>query len=239
MHFWTIFVGVNLTFLPQHFLGLAGQPRRIPDYPSAFHGWNGVSTLGSTLSVAATLVFVSVVALLLSAGRMSLLTDPWHTLSVASHIQHGSRIHNIQAETLEHSLESPTPSHGFKSLPLTPSMGPTGGCLSPHRGIFLCSGRMRSSLISFPRSLAVIGSRFLTNTPLCAPDLPKFPVDIKAHNPNWGRVHEQVALAIFKLHEIFRVRPSSGKRKWLPTEPLLVEAPRPHNSYSVHWYTAY
>lgn len=57
IHFWIIFVGVNVTFFPMHFLGLAGMPRRIPDYPDFYEGWNQIATFGSTITTLGLVYF--------------------------------------------------------------------------------------------------------------------------------------------------------------------------------------
>jgi cytochrome c oxidase subunit 1 len=76
MHFWMTFVGVNLTFFPIHFLGLAGIPRRIPDYPDAYSGWNIICSYGSYISAFSGLFFFYVVYVTLTSGEKA-LSDPW------------------------------------------------------------------------------------------------------------------------------------------------------------------
>jgi heme/copper-type cytochrome/quinol oxidase subunit 1 len=68
IHFWIFFIGVNVTFFPMHFLGLAGMPRRIPDYPDAYAGWNLVASYGSYLSAISTIFFFYVVYHTLTSG---------------------------------------------------------------------------------------------------------------------------------------------------------------------------
>jgi cytochrome c oxidase subunit 1 len=69
IHFWLFFVGVNITFFPMHFLGLAGMPRRVPDYPDAFSGWNAVSSFGSLISVFSFVFFFYIVYYTLTQGQ--------------------------------------------------------------------------------------------------------------------------------------------------------------------------
>lgn len=69
IHFWLFFLGVNLTFFPMHFLGLAGMPRRIPDYPDAYAGWNAVASFGSYFSSFSALFFFYIVYVTLGRGR--------------------------------------------------------------------------------------------------------------------------------------------------------------------------
>jgi cytochrome c oxidase subunit 1 len=100
VHFWLTFAGVNLTFFPQHFLGLAGMPRRYPDYPDAFAGWNLISSLGAYLSGAAILVFLYVV---------------FKTFTSKAHV--ADNYWGEGATTLEWTQTSPPAYHTFTELP--------------------------------------------------------------------------------------------------------------------------
>jgi len=100
-HFWTTFIGVNLTFFPQHFLGLQGMPRRYPDYPDAFAGWNYVSSIGSYIAAASTVFFIVYTIKVLRSGKVVTKADPYH-----------------QPEpTLEWTVASPAPHHTFEEVP--------------------------------------------------------------------------------------------------------------------------
>ena len=69
IHFWTFFVGVNVTFFPMHWLGVAGMPRRIPDYPDAFATFNKLASWGSYLSAISSVFFFFVVYEAISSNR--------------------------------------------------------------------------------------------------------------------------------------------------------------------------
>ena len=101
LHFWTMFIGANLTFFPQHFLGRQGMPRRYIDYPEAFAYWNQWSSWGAFLSFASFLFFFGVIGWSLLRGAKSTEANPW----------------NEYADTLEWTLPSPPPEHTFEILP--------------------------------------------------------------------------------------------------------------------------
>ena len=100
VHFWILFVGVNLTFFPMHFLGLQGMPRRIPDYPDAYAGWNLVASVGSYISAISVIWFLIVVFRTLYSGQKC-PNNPW----------------GEGADTLEWTTTSPPPFHTFDKLP--------------------------------------------------------------------------------------------------------------------------
>lgn len=83
--FYIIFGGVNLTFFPMHFLGLAGMPRRYSDYPDSYFFWNMVSRIGSRVSLVAVILFLAILWDALRASRPALASRFNHTSLEAFH----------------------------------------------------------------------------------------------------------------------------------------------------------
>ena len=100
LHFWITFIGVNLTFFPMHFLGLAGMPRRYIDYPDAFAGWNYIASIGSYISAVGVLVFLALIVEAFVSKRKA-----------------GANQWGEGATTMEWQVSSPPPYHTFDALP--------------------------------------------------------------------------------------------------------------------------
>ena len=101
LHFAMFFIGANLTFFPQHFLGRQGMPRRYIDYPEAFAYWNKISSMGAFLAFASLVFFIGIVFYSLFFGRKVTENNYW----------------NEYADTLEWTLPCPPPEHTFEQLP--------------------------------------------------------------------------------------------------------------------------
>jgi len=102
-HFWLSFIGVNVTFFPQHFIGLAGMPRRYPDYALQFADWNMVSSVGAYIFGFSQLLFLFIVIKTIRGGKKA-SDEVWDG-----------------AEGLEWTIPSPAPYHTFSTPPALPA----------------------------------------------------------------------------------------------------------------------
>ena len=100
LHFWIFFIGVNILFFPQHFLGQQGMPRRYADYPEQFAYWNQISSIGYAVMLVGVLIFFVNIGWSLFAGRKA----------EGNYWGEGTT-------TLEWTLSSPPPFHQFETLP--------------------------------------------------------------------------------------------------------------------------
>ena len=101
LHFWAMFIGANVTFFPQHFLGRNGMPRRYIDYNEAFALWNYVSSIGAFISFGSFVFFIVILFKTLLSPKNATEPNPW----------------GEYADTLEWTLPSPPPEHTFETLP--------------------------------------------------------------------------------------------------------------------------
>ena len=111
IHFWLMFIGVNVTFFPQHFLGLACFPRRYNDFPDAYAGWNYISSFGSILSLVWVIVFLIVVYKMF-VSKFVVVGDYWQVGQFFDNKKDSKAI-----ASLEWVHKSPPNFHTYNELP--------------------------------------------------------------------------------------------------------------------------
>lgn len=110
IQFWSLFFGVNITFFPMHFLGIAGMPRRYPDYPDAYASWNAICSYGSLLSLVSTFLFLYIIFDMLYNGESIKLHNYWNNT------QYFDIEDNNASTSLEWVINTPPSSHNFSSV---------------------------------------------------------------------------------------------------------------------------
>ena len=113
IHFWLLFISVNIIFLPMHFLGLNGMPRRIPQYPDAFIGWNWVASWGSIMSIISVLVGLYSVQVQLTNGE-----NEAEEVQVTPDFLESNNTRSQRSSDIELILDRPVHFHSFNELPI-------------------------------------------------------------------------------------------------------------------------
>ncbi|WP_035598791.1 cytochrome c oxidase subunit I [Hyphomonas polymorpha] len=112
LHFWLMFIGSNVLFFPQHFLGLQGMPRRYIDYADGFATWHHWSSIGYAITLVATLIFFFSLAVAFIQRRKATVDEHGH-----------GNPWGEGATTLEWTLPSPPPFHQYNELPVVTNKG--------------------------------------------------------------------------------------------------------------------
>lgn len=113
IQFWLLFIAVNVIFLPMHFLGLNGMPRRIPLYPDSFTGWNYVSSIGSIISIVSVIAGLKSIMVQLENGENEI-----EELKVTPDFTESNLNREVHVADLELILSRPAQYHTFTELPI-------------------------------------------------------------------------------------------------------------------------
>ena len=114
IQYWLFFIGVNMTFGPMHFLGLAGMPRRISDYPDAYAGWNKIASIGSMITVISALLFIYIIYRQLTDKEI----EREYNWQESEYFGNRNNIRKIKSESIESLLPNPPKYHTYEEVPV-------------------------------------------------------------------------------------------------------------------------